>query len=253
MQPVPVHPNYARRYFVLALGWDQPLLDAFIDNMVPAHRTRWAACALRTDNLELLQKMVPNYTVNGTSYIQRKGWLVGGRAATADRVSILYTIPAQLVDGKVWISRWVGSKRSRLSSELGMGLPQAIQFDLEALQTFDQVERWLLERGILGKSLDGPKTRYALNQLVVETKLSPMNHRVRLIRISALDRRELTTVEYSLYWEKTGSQWERRVRAGVDVVEILDELIDEKYSDRRAIFQMMELLSGINPGATKKI
>lgn len=245
MQSAPVHPKSARRYLVLALEWDRPLLDAFVGNMQPRRRTNWAAWSLRMDNLELLRKMDPELTENPVYNTPEGGWLVGGCRHEAYLRSIQYKIPLRLVDGKVWISRWVGPKRSRLAE--GMSFPNAIEFDLEGLKTLDQVASWFIARGVLGCRVEKTKATYRLGQLEVETRLSHSSHRVRVSRTAASSDYTLATVDYRLYWDKTMHVWERRVVAGQDIVEVFDEESSEKFPDRRMIFQMMELMAGINP------
>lgn len=245
IRSAPVHPKSALRYLVLALEWDRPLVDAFLHGMYPWRRTNWAAWTLRMDNLELLRKMDPELTENPVYNTPGGGWLVGGCRHEAYLRSIQYKIPLRLVDGKVWISRWVGPKRSRLAE--GMSFPNAIEFDLEGLQTLDQVASWFTERGVLGRRVEKTKATYRLGQLEVETRLSHGNHRVRVSRTAASSGETLAIVDYRLYWGEPTHFWERRVVAGQDIVEVFDEESSEKFPDRRMIFQMMELMAGINP------
>lgn len=204
----------------------------------------WAAWTLCVDNRELLQKMRPILHAQPVYRHGRGGWLMGGCQQTARRRPIQYKIPLKLVGGRVWISRWVGAKRSKLAP--GMDLPAAIAMDLEGLDTLDQVEKWFRDRGVLGEQVAGSTEKYTLDRLEVETRLASSNHRIRVSRKDASGAMTQATVEYRLYWEETRFYWERRVVVGLDIVEIFDEETANKHSDRRMIIQMLESMAGIN-------
>jgi hypothetical protein len=242
------HPHFARRYFIAALGWDQPLLEAFRQNMRRWVYTKWIASALRSDNLALLQKVNPR---EEPVLEERWCWTIGGSPSTPLRRRILYGVQHHLSEGKIWISRWVGQKRSKLQQ--GMGLDQAIAMDLEALETISQVGHWFGARGVAAEATAKNTAIYRLGRLKVATKLAAGNHRVRLTLKTSPGGPFQANADFRMYWYEGGFTWEQQVVTDDETTELFDEETMEKRTDRATIFRTMELLSEAQNRSTKEV
>jgi hypothetical protein len=244
------HPHFARHYFVAALGWDQPLLEVFIANMKRGVYTKWIAAALYSDNLPLLQKANP-----GAEQIpkRRRCWTIGGSPETPSRRSIVYGVQETLEDGKLWINRWVGSKRSKLQSAKGMGLAQVIEMDLEALETLSQIGHWFEARGVAASETLKKTAIYRLGQLEVSAKLAARNHRVSLTLRRSHSSVCKASADYSMRWHKDGFAWDQEVFIGNDMAGVVDGKTAERRTGRSTIFLMLELLDGAQANDTKEV